>query len=278
MQLFSDIQTLRAHVQHWRLGGHIIALVPTMGALHAGHMALIEMAKKCVDKVIVSIFVNPTQFGPNEDYSIYPRALEADAELCRQNGVNAIWAPDVATMYPDGFVSRIEVGAMAELWCGKYRPGHFSGVATVVAKLLMQVQPDMAVFGEKDFQQLQIIRRMVTDLNIPVSIEGAPTVREADGLALSSRNRYLSAENRELAPLMHQTLQRTARDIRRGEDVKECLAFANDRLLKFGFDKVDYVAYVDRETLEPLSKIKTGGRLLAAAYIGKTRLIDNIEV
>jgi len=193
-QHLSDFPALRAAVAAWRGAGERVALVPTMGALHEGHLHLVAEAKRLAPRVVVSIFVNPTQFGPNEDYARYPRDVAADLAVLSGAGADAAWTPDVATMYPAGFATRIDVAGLTDGLCGPLRPGHFSGVATVVTKLLNQVRPDVALFGEKDFQQLQVIRQVVSDLDMAVAIHGVPTIREADGLAMSSRNRYLSVE------------------------------------------------------------------------------------
>ena len=278
MQIISNLPEYRSLLQRWRAEGLRTALVPTMGALHAGHMALASYARGHADKVVMSVFVNPTQFGPNEDFDRYPRTLEADAALAKAHGVDAIWAPDVATMYPQGFATSVHVVKLGDGLCGAHRPGHFDGVATVVSKLLLQAMPDIACFGEKDFQQLAIIKRMVTDLDIPVAIHGVPIVREDDGLALSSRNRYLSAPERDIAPMLHSILNHVADDLRAKEPVTQTLNHAGDMLLDAGFASVDYIAYVDSYSLLPLERFTAGGRLLVAAYLGKTRLIDNIEV
>lgn len=278
MDTISTLSALRALLQNWRQAGQRIALVPTMGALHVGHMALVEYARKHADKVVMSIFVNPTQFGPNEDFDRYPRTLEADQTLAAQYGVDAIWAPTVAEMYPEGFATSVHVAKLGEGLCGAHRSGHFDGVATVVSKLLLQALPDIACFGEKDFQQLAIITRMVTDLNIPTDIHGVPIVREEDGLALSSRNRYLSEPERDIAPMLHNILQHTAGELRTSSPVALTLEHASQMLLHAGFASVDYLEYVDSATLEPQSILSSKGRLVVAAYLGKTRLIDNIEV
>lgn len=255
-----------------------LALVPTMGALHAGHMALIEEARKGADKVAASIFVNPAQFGPNEDFSQYPRREEQDARMLQEAGCDLLWVPSVEDIYPDGFSTKISVSGVSERWEGKARPGHFDGVATIVAKLLLAIRPDLAVFGEKDFQQLAVIRRMVHDLNIPVEIVAVPTMREADGLALSSRNAYLLPEERKQAASLPRALETAKAAILRGALVANVLDDARDTLGRAGFSRVDYFALVDAVSLEPLDEPRGDMRLIAAAVIGKTRLIDNIAV
>jgi pantoate--beta-alanine ligase len=255
-----------------------LALVPTMGALHAGHMALIAAAKECAGKVAASIFVNPTQFGQNEDYTRYPRQEEQDAHMLAQAGCDILWAPRVEDIYPDGFATQVRVTGVSELWEGEARPGHFDGVATIVAKLLISARPDVALFGEKDFQQLAVIRRMVADLSLPVEITGVPTVREADGLALSSRNSYLQTEERRQAVVLKRALESARSAIVRGALVEEALHDARALLRNGGFSRIDYFALVDATTLEPLDAPKGTMRLISAAVIGSTRLIDNIAV
>jgi pantoate--beta-alanine ligase len=255
-----------------------LAFVPTMGALHAGHMALIAEAKKQADAVAASIFVNPAQFAQGEDFGSYPRRQEQDARMLEEAGCELLWAPSVEDMYPTGFATRVSVSGVSERWEGEARPGHFDGVATVVAKLLLAVRPDVALFGEKDFQQLAVIRRMVSDLNIPVEIVSVPTVREADDLALSSRNVHLSPDERARAAALPSAL-RTARDaIRDGHPARAALQAAKQSLVDAGFLKIDYLALVDAATLEPLEAAAGEMRLLAAAVIGTTRLIDNVPV
>lgn len=278
MQIIRQLSALRERTKLIRESGRTLALVPTMGALHAGHMSLVELARRQADDVIVSIFVNPKQFGPNEDLDKYPRSEEADAARLAESGVTALWMPSVSEVYPDGFATSVKVAKLGELWCGAARPGHFEGVATVVAKLFNQVCPDIAVFGEKDWQQLAIIRRMARDLDMAVEIIGMPIVRDSDGLALSSRNAYLSAADREAALTLPRALSGAARDIGNGADVEVTLADAKAQLLAAGFTQVDYFALVDAATLEPLATLDRTGRLLAAARIGGTRLIDNIAL
>jgi pantoate--beta-alanine ligase len=255
-----------------------LALVPTMGALHAGHMALIAEAKKRADKVAASIFVNPAQFGAGEDFGRYPRQEAGDAAMLEKAGCDLLWAPSVHDIYPDDFSTKVSVTGVSDRWEGEARPGHFDGVATVVAKLLLSMRPGVAVFGEKDFQQLAVIRRMTADLNIPVEIVGVPTVREADGLALSSRNAYLLPEERQQAVALPRALEAARAAVVSGTAVPEVLAEAVKSLRAAGFSRIDYFALVDAATLEPLDAPEGGMRLIAAAVIGATRLIDNLVV
>jgi pantoate--beta-alanine ligase len=255
-----------------------VALVPTMGALHAGHLALVAEAKKRADHVAVSIFVNPAQFGEREDFGRYPRREAEDAEMLERAGCDLLWAPSVGDMYPDGFSTKVSVAGVSERWEGEARPGHFDGVATIVAKLLNAVSPNFAVFGEKDFQQVAVIRRMAADLGLPVEIVGVPTVREADGLALSSRNAYLLPEERQQALALPRALEATKAGIKSGTPVFEVLQEADAALRDGGFSRVDYFALVDARTLEPLHEPNGEMRLIAAAVIGTTRLIDNLTV
>lgn len=276
----TDILSLRATVAHWRAEGDSVALVPTMGALHAGHIALVEAAQAQAKRVVVSVFVNPAQFGPNEDFARYPRPLAHDLEQLRAAGADAAWLPTVEEMYPHGFATHIHVAGVSDGLEGTQRAGHFDGVATVVAKLLLQVMPDMALFGEKDYQQLCVVKRLVADMDIPVRILGLPTVREADGLALSSRNRYLTPDQRAVAPLLHTTLKDLAvqcRDLAE-EALPRQIERAKERLLAAGFTAVDYLALRAEDSLLPLLRCDRPARLLAAARLGETRLLDNISI
>ena len=278
MQIIRQLPGLRERTKLIRESGKSLALVPTMGALHEGHMALVELAKRHADHVIVSIFVNPRQFGANEDLDKYPRAEAADAARLAEAGVTVLWIPPVSEVYPDGFATRVLVEGLADTLCGAARPGHFEGVTTVVAKLFNQVRPDIAVFGEKDWQQLVIVRRLARDLDMEVEIVGMPILRDGDGLALSSRNAYLSAGERQTALSLPRTLAETALAIGKGAGIPAALADARTAMLAAGFSSIDYVALVDAESLEPLAARDREGRLLAAARIGSTRLIDNVPV
>ena len=278
MQIIRDISMLRRAVAALQQGGKSVALVPTMGALHEGHLSLVRMGRRVADHVVVSIFVNPTQFGPNEDFAAYPRDEARDAALLVEEKTALLWAPDVAVMYPNGHATHIEVAELGADYCGAARPGHFDGVATVVAKLFNQVRPDIAIFGEKDWQQLAIIRRMARDLDFAIDILGAPIARDADGLALSSRNAYLSVEQRAAAAAFPTALKAAAAAIAGGAAVDAALATARADILAGRFDSVDYVALADADSLERLNEFRRPARLLAAARIGKTRLIDNLAV
>ena len=273
-----DVPALRRQVLSWRAELKTIALVPTMGALHLGHMALVKRAQALADVVAVSIFVNPTQFGPNDDFDMYPREPEADYVLLRDAGVDLLFMPDMSVMYPKGFLTEVSVPGVGEGLCGDHRPGHFNGVETVVSKLLLQCLPDIALFGEKDFQQLILIKRLAADLDIPVEVQGVPTVREDDGLALSSRNAYLSESERAIAPLLNRELMSAAEDIASGADLVARCDQVKSVLLEAGFNDVDYVEAREAATLEPLQSSRVEGRLLVAATLGKTRLIDNVQI
>ncbi|ODP39520.1 pantoate--beta-alanine ligase [Sphingomonas turrisvirgatae] len=276
MQTIRQLADLRDAVSGLRAAGAGIAFVPTMGALHAGHMALVAAAKQAGQRVVVSIFVNPKQFGPNEDLAKYPRKEQADSRMLTEAGVDVLWLPPVEVMYPEGHSTNISVSGVSEPLDGAARPGHFDGVATVVAKLFNQVRPDIALFGEKDFQQLAVIRRMVADLDFDIEIRGVPTQRDDDGLALSSRNVYLPGEERAAAVALPRALGIAARAIEKGDEVVAALATARGSLEAAGFE-VDYVELVDAETLaDPVAGKPR--RLLAAARIAGTRLIDNIAI
>ena len=278
MQIVRHPEQLAPALAELRRGGEKLALVPTMGALHAGHIRLIAEARAQADRVAATIFVNPMQFGAGEDLNRYPRQEQADAEMLEKAGCDLLWMPAVDDIYPAGFATRIHVAGLSERWEGEARPGHFDGVATVVAKMLLSVRPDLALFGEKDFQQLAVIRRMVADLGLGGEIVGVPTVRDADGLALSSRNAYLSADERKRAVALPAALNMASDAIRSGEPVASVLTAARQSLVDAGFTKIDYVALADAASLEPLDAPRGVMRLIAAATIGGARLIDNIAV
>ncbi|MEZ5827597.1 MAG: pantoate--beta-alanine ligase [Hyphomicrobiales bacterium] len=271
------VSDLRARVAAWRGAGESITLVPTMGAIHAGHLSLVKLATAQTNRVVTSLFVNPLQFGPREDFHAYPRDEVRDAAVLADAGSDLLYAPDPKEMYPEGFSTKVSVGDLTEDLCGASRPNHFDGVATVVAKLLLQCAPDKAIFGEKDYQQLLVIKRLVRDLNIPVEIIGGPIVREDDGLALSSRNTYLSPAERKIAPLLHATIQNIAEDLAQGRGADDAAEAARFKLEAYGF-RVDYVAVRDPETLKPLHGPVKRARVLAAVHLGTTRLIDNVPM
>ena len=283
----STVKAIRATVAGWRKGGSRVALVPTMGALHGGHLELVRLAKKHADKVVVSISVNPAQFAPHEDLDRYPRTFDADLAALATVDCDLVWAPTVGEMYPAGHATRVVPAGAAEGLETDFRPHFFAGVATVCTKLFTQVAPDVAIYGEKDFQQLAVMRQIVRDLDLPMEIVGAPTVREADGLALSSRNRYLSEAERKIAPSMYAVLRVLAKSLGAegaGLTVAKANALAAEAAAKLtaaGFGKIDYVAVRDAGTLAAIDKLQNGARqgplrILAAAWLGKTRLIDNV--
>ncbi len=274
-----DVAQLRAQVGAWRAAGGRVALAPTMGALHEGHLTLIAEGLRRADHVVASVFVNPTQFGPSEDYSAYPRGEARDASLLESAGCGLMYAPSVEVMYPAGFATTVSVSGVSEPLEGVARPGHFAGVATVVAKRFAQASPDVAIFGEKDFQQLQVIRRMTADLDLPVEIVGAPTARDEHGLALSSRNAYLTDAERDIARRLNVVLAEEAARARAGGEITATEAAAKQALTRLGF-KVDYVAIVRRDDLQPFASGRVEGpaRALVAARLGRTRLIDNLPV
>jgi pantoate--beta-alanine ligase len=279
VEIARDVASLRAFVMAWRAAGLRVALVPTMGALHEGHLSLVADAKRRADRVVMSIFVNPTQFAPNEDFAAYPRTFQMDVEAFAAAGGDLVFAPEITEVYPPDFVTKITLGGPATAGLeDKFRPDHFAGVATVVAKLLIMAKPDVAIFGQKDYQQLAVIRQMARDLNLESEIVGAPTVRAKDGLALSSRNVYLSAEERARAPLLHSALERCRAAILAGDEIAAAVARAEGALRVMDF-AVDYVAARHAVTLAPVATLGDGPiRLLAAARLGTTRLIDNIAV
>jgi len=275
--VLNTVADLRRQLARWRARRETVALVPTMGALHAGHISLGSIAKSRADHVVYTIFVNPTQFAPNEDFSAYPRTFADDCAKIAELGAEAVFAPTPAVMYPDGFATTITLTGPATAGLeDRFRPTHFAGVATVVAKLLIQAMPDLAVFGEKDFQQLAVIRQLTRDLDLPITIAGGPTLRESDGLAMSSRNVYLSSEERATAPLLQRVLSEAAAAIEAGEDAEHVLNYGRERIAQGGFE-LDYLEWRDAMSLELASR-KKASRLLVAARIGKTRLIDNVGV
>jgi pantoate--beta-alanine ligase len=273
------IADLRERVGQWRKAGGKVGLVPTMGGLHDGHLRLARRAGIDCDHVIATLFVNPKQFSASEDLTNYPRDEAADRDMLAPLGVELLFAPALEEIYPPGFATTVSVGDLTQTLCGPHRPRHFIGVATVVTKLLLQALPDSAYFGEKDFQQLQVIRRLVRDLNIPVEIVGIPTVRDDDGLALSSRNRYLSAEERTAAAAMPRTLEAILRRLKAApESVATVLAWGRTELMRAGFSKIDYLDVCDADTLQPVANAAANARVFAAAWMGRTRLIDNLAI
>jgi pantoate--beta-alanine ligase len=280
MDIVTKIAAVREHVRRWRSEGRRVAFVPTMGNLHPGHVSLIEAARRHGDRFVASIFVNPMQFGPNEDFAHYPRTPTQDERMLAEAGCNLMFMPDVAEVYPNGSerATRVDVPGLSRILDGEFRPGHFEGVSTIVATLFHIVEPDVAVFGEKDFQQLTVIRRMVADLHLPVEIVGAPTVRDADGLAMSSRNQYLTATERPVAPRIYETLQAVAKRLGTGDvEFASIERFGVEALTKVGM-KPDYFAVRRAEDLGAPANDTKHLVVLTAARLGKARLIDNIQV
>jgi pantoate--beta-alanine ligase len=272
------LRDLRAAVRRWRRKGNSIALVPTMGALHPGHLSLVKLARKHANRVVVSIFVNPTQFGPNEDFEAYPRDEQGDWQRLNEAKTDLLYAPAISEIYPDDFSTRVEVIGMTSGLEGASRPRHFAGVTTVVTKLFLQCLPDFAVFGEKDFQQLLVIRQLVKDLDMPITIVSAPTLREENGLALSSRNAYLDISARMIAPRFHAILNEVAKDLSEGRPVHEAMFLGRDWLEGAGF-RVDYLEVRDSTNFMPVGRLVTvPSRILGAVYLGNVRLIDNVPV
>lgn len=278
MQILRTVAELRTRVRGWKSDGRQVGVVPTMGALHEGHLSLVRAAKRGCDRVIVTIFVNPKQFNNSDDLQKYPRTEDSDAALLAAEGVDVIFAPGPDEVYPEGFATQVAVSGVSEPLEGTMRPGHFEGVATVVAKLFGMTQADRAYFGQKDWQQLQVVKRLVADLNIPIEIVGAETVREHDGLAMSSRNLRLDPLSRAQAPALYRIMTRVAGQLRDGAPVDQTLAQGREDLLQAGFSAVEYLELRAASTLAPIATLGAPARLLAAATIGDVRLIDNIPV
>ena len=278
MEVVRTIAELRQHTSRWRIAGQTIGLIPTMGALHKGHLSLIKLAQGKCDRVIATIFVNPRQFLPNEDFDEYPRNEESDIQKLIEMGVDLLFAPKVSEMYRPDASTTVVISKLTDCLCATSRPGFFDGVGTVVTKLLIQALPDLAIFGEKDYQQLLVIKRLTRDLDIPVEIIGAPTIREADGLAVSSRNVYLSQTNRETASKVFEILKKTATAIALRNDVLAACKEARKELILAGLSEIDYFEARHSETLELIQNSENNGRLFAAVWLGSTRLIDNLEI
>ena len=277
MKLIEKIADLREEIKRFKREGKIIGFVPTMGYFHEGHLSLMEIARKRSDVLVVSIFVNPIQFGPNEDYNRYPRDLKRDLKLAEERGVDIVFHPDNREMYQENFQTYVNVEKLTKGMCGKYRPGHFRGVTTVVAKLFNIVQPDIAVFGQKDAQQAMVIKRMVGDLNFPVEIVVGPVIREHDGLAMSSRNTYLNDEERKQAPMIYKALKVAREKVKMGNrDAAKLKEIIENTIATAPLARIEYVEIVDDENLEPVSEVKPGTLAAVAVWFGKTRLIDNI--
>jgi pantoate--beta-alanine ligase len=278
MPIVRSVGDLRAAVRGWRRRGRRIALVPTMGGVHEGHLSLVRLARKNADRVIVSSFVNPTQFGPEEDFDNYPRDEHGDNRLFAKAGTHLVYAPSILEMYPNDFATRVEVAELTQCLCGVSRPHFFAGVTTIVTKLFLQSLPDVAFFGEKDYQQLLVIRQLVKDLNFPIEIMSGPIVREGDGLAMSSRNAYLSEADRATAPQLYKVISDMAQDLGTGRDVESSLAMGANRLRGAGF-RIDYLDVRTDDTLIPLEgQVVDPARIFAAVYLGETRLIDNVPI
>ncbi len=279
VKIIRTVNDLRKQIGKWRELGKSIALVPTMGALHEGHLSLVKLAEKKADKVVVSIFINPAQFGPNEDLARYPRDEAGDLKKLSTSGCELVWAPSIAEMYPEGYSTRVTPGSAAEGLESAFRPTHFGGVATVCCKLFSQVTPDVAIFGQKDYQQLCVLLQMVRDLNLPLKIVGAPTRREKDGLAMSSRNAYLAPNEREIAPRLYAALSELAERVAAGANIVSSISNAKLKIKSAGFQKIDYVEVRDAETLGIVEdKSDRPLRILAGVWLGKMRLIDNVGV
>lgn len=278
MKIVHTLEEIRWITADWQAAGDRVAVVPTMGALHAGHMSLVEAAKSGADRVIAWIFVNPKQFDNASDLEKYPRHMETDAEMLRAAGVDVLYAPHPGEVYPDGFSTLVSVAAVSEGLCGAGRVGHFDGVATVVTKIFTQTRADRAYFGQKDYQQLQVVSRLVRDLDLGVEIIGCPTVREADGLALSSRNERLSPEDRARAPVLNHALETAGAAMRAGTPVAEAISAAKAEILAGGYRSVEYLELRAAQGLDPMDSLDRPARLLAAAHLGEVRLIDNIAV
>ena len=278
MEVVRTIAELRQHTSRWRIAGQTIGLIPTMGALHNGHLSLIKLAQGKCDRVIATIFVNPRQFLPNEDFDEYPRNEESDIQKLIEMGVDLLFAPKASEMYQPDASTTVVISKLTDCLCATSRPGFFDGVGTVVTKLLIQALPDLAIFGEKDYQQLLVIKRLTRDLDIPVEIIGAPTIREADGLAVSSRNVYLSQTNRETASKVFEILKKTATAIALRNDVLAACKEARKELILAGLSEIDYFEARHSETLELIQNFENNGRLFAAVWLGSTRLIDNLEI
>tara|TARA_B100000989_G_scaffold161897_1_gene120872 strand:+ start:6524 stop:7375 length:852 start_codon:yes stop_codon:yes gene_type:complete len=278
LEVVRTIAELRQHTSRWRIAGQKIGLIPTMGALHNGHLSLVKLAQEKCDRVIATIFVNPRQFLPNEDFEEYPRNEGSDIEKLIAMGVDLLFAPKASEMYQPDASTTVVISKLTDCLCATSRPGFFDGVGTIVTKLLIQALPDIAIFGEKDYQQLLVIKRLTSDLDIPAEIIGAPTIREADGLAVSSRNVFLSQTNREIASNISKILKETATTIAQGNDVLVACVEARNELILAGFSEIDYFEARHSETLELIQNFENNGRLFVAVWLGSTRLIDNLEI